>query len=91
MSQAHRNSEMNIRGAIETMKNGRELIDDEFISPKNRVEALGMNDLDVSGGKSMGHNPASQHVTENLLKHIDSNLQNQLKNSSRQKTSTSAT
>lgn len=39
-----------------------------------------MLDLDVSAAKSNNMNPASQHVTENLLKHIDDNLQNQLMN-----------
>ena len=43
-------SEMNIKGALRSVKRGEELIDDELLSPRNRLDHLSIEAIEGAGG-----------------------------------------
>ena len=67
-------SDINIRGAIRSVKRGEELIDDELVSPRNRLDHLSIEAIEGTGGALSTkdiHQLSQQITAENLLKYLD--------------------
>lgn len=67
-------SEMNIKGALRSVKRGEELIDDELLSPRNRLDHLSIEAIEGTGGALSTkdiHQSSQQITAENLLKYLD--------------------
>jgi hypothetical protein len=67
-------SDMNMRGALRSVKRGEELVDDELLSPRNRLDHLSIEAIEGTGGALSTkdiHQSSQQITAENLLKYLD--------------------
>ena len=65
---------MNMRGALRSVKRGEELVDDELLSPRNRLDHLSIEAIEGTGGALSTkdiHQSSQQITAENLLKYLD--------------------